>query len=344
MSIMNTHKFKAAGALVTLLLLTACGSSGGGLGDIFGGGGSSSDTYANEIRGRVDFVDTRDRSITLTNVSNYSANLYPSGSTNNTVRVYYDDRTAVEYGGRTYNVTDLERGDEIAVNVEQSGNQLHARSMRVLYDSRGMTSGSGTGSNTGTYGSNVRGTIRYIDTNRREIGVDRSYGGDTVVVQYDANTYVTFNNQRYRPEDLERGDEIDVRVTDYGSGRLLAQDVMVTRSISGNSGTGIYGSGTTGSTSRLATVRGTVRYVDATRRILELNQTSWTTRFDNGSGAGTGNVVLQFDANTRVEYQNQLHPLTNLENGDLVDAYVRDDGGSRYWVERIVLVRDVNNR
>ena len=66
---MNTHKFTAAGALVTLLLLSAC-SSGGGLGDIFGGGGSSSDTYANEIRGRVDYVDTRERSITLTNVSN----------------------------------------------------------------------------------------------------------------------------------------------------------------------------------------------------------------------------------------------------------------------------------
>jgi hypothetical protein len=134
-------------------------------------------------------------------------------------------------------------------------------------------------------------------------------------------------------------------VTDLGNGRLLAQDVMVTRSVSGSGmgSSGTWGSGTTG-TSRQATVRGTVRYVDASRRILELSQTSWMTRFDNNSGAGTGNVVLQFDANTRVEYQNQLHPLTNLENGDVVDAYVRDDGGSRYWIDRLVLVRDVNNR
>ena len=342
---MNTQNFKAAGALVTLLLLTACGSSGGGLGDIFGGGGQSSDTYANEIRGRVEYVDTRERSVTLTNVRDYNSNLNPGNTGGNTVRVYFDERTPVEYGGRNYNVADLERGDEIAVSVDQSGNQLYARSMRVLYDSRGMTSGSGTntGTNTGTYGSNVRGTVRYVDTNRREIGVDRQYGGDTIVVQYDANTYVSFNNQRYRPEDLERGDEIDIRVTDYGSGRVLAQDVNVIRSVSGTSGSGsgIYGSGTTNS--RLATVRGTVRYVDPQRRILELDQTSWMTRFDNGSGS-TGNVVLQYDANARVEFQNQMHPLTNLERGDVVDAYIRDDGGSRYWVERIVLVRDVNNR
>src|SRR5687768_13485510 len=161
---MNTQNFKAAGALVTLLLLTACGSSGGGLGDIFGGGGQSSDTYANEIRGRVDYVDTRERSVTLTNVTNYNSNLNPGSTGGNTVRVYFDERTPVEYQGRSYNVADLERGDEIAVVVDQSGNQLRATSMRVLYDSRGMTSGSGT--NTGTYGSNVRGTVRYVDTNR----------------------------------------------------------------------------------------------------------------------------------------------------------------------------------
>src|SRR5688572_3428094 len=180
---MNTHKIKAAGALVTLLLLTACGSSGGGLGDIFGGG-QSSDAIANEIRGTVDFVDTRDRSITLTNVTNYNNNLNNGGS-GSTVRVFYDDRTPVEFQGRTYNVADLERGDQIQVNLSQSNNQLFANSVQVLHDSSGMTSSGG--SNTGAYNSSVRGTVRYIDTNRREIGVDQTYGGNTVVVEYDAN-------------------------------------------------------------------------------------------------------------------------------------------------------------
>src|SRR5205823_4572255 len=107
-----------------------------------------------------------------------------------------------------------------------------------------------------TTSSSVRGTVRNIDTSRRTIEVDRGYGS-TVMVEYDTATPVYWNNQTYHAPDLERGDEIDVRATDYGNGRFVAQDITVTRNVS----SGMSGS----SSSALSTLRGTVRYVDTSR-------------------------------------------------------------------------------
>src|SRR5688500_1137370 len=114
---------------LALIMLGAC-SSGGGLGDILGGGGSSA---TNELRGRVDFVDVNNRYVVLTNVSGYGNMLSNTGG-GDTVRVHYDNQTSVEYQGQTYQVADLERGDEVAVRVDQANNQLHQRPLSVLVD------------------------------------------------------------------------------------------------------------------------------------------------------------------------------------------------------------------
>src|SRR5215210_172677 len=118
-----------AAATLALLFLAACGSSGG-LGGILGGGSGANDY---EIRGTVDYVDTSARVVYLNNVSGYS-NMLSNGGSNGSVRVYFDDNTTVGYQGQTYRVADLERGDEVAVQVGESGNQLHAESMTVLRD------------------------------------------------------------------------------------------------------------------------------------------------------------------------------------------------------------------
>src|SRR5256885_14084649 len=90
---MRTAKTLAAAALV-LVFAAACGSSG--IGDILGGG-TSNQNY--DIRGTVDSVDLNGRSIYLTNASGYTSNLNTgTGTSGNTVRVYYDDRTTVEIG------------------------------------------------------------------------------------------------------------------------------------------------------------------------------------------------------------------------------------------------------
>ncbi|HWW60482.1 MAG TPA: DUF5666 domain-containing protein, partial [Thermoanaerobaculia bacterium] len=212
----------------------------------------------------------------LTNVSGYQSMLSNSGS-GSSVRVYFDNRTTVDYQGQTYRPQDLERGDEVTVQVDESGNQLVANRMTVLRDvSNGTTSGS-----SGTYATNVRGTVRYVDASRRTVEVMQS-NGTSAVVEFDNTTPVYYGNQTYRATDLENGDQVDVRVRDYNSGRYVAQDITVTRSVSGGT--------SPGSTSQVSTLRGTVRYVDTSRRTIELESTSWISGFSNNfSGtSGTG--------------------------------------------------------
>lgn len=310
-----------------LLLLAACGSSG--IGDILGGGSNNGQTY--EIRGVVDSVDPNSRSVYLTNVSGYTSML-SNGGGGTTARVYFSDQTQVDYQGRAYRPEDLERGDEVTVRVDESGNRLNAESMTVTYDA---TNGSASSLPTGTYGSTVRGTVSYVDTSRRTIEVSRS-SGSPLVVEYATNTPVYYNNQTYSPADLERGDEIDVRVTNLGSNRYSAQDITVVRNVSGG-----INSGSTSSAQ--STIRGTVSYIDTSRRTIELESASWISGFQ--SGAGTGNrVTVTYDTNTSVDVQGRLYPVTNLERGDLVEVSVYNGSASALSANRIVLLRDVNVR
>lgn len=323
---MRTTKLMAFSALA-LLMLGACGSTGD-LGDILGGGGGQSAT--NELRGTVDFVDTNNRFVMLRNVTGYGNMLSNTGG-GDTVRVHYDNQTSVEFQGQTYNVADLERGDEVAVRVDQSGNTLMARSVSVLRD---VSSGTGTTYPGGSSSTSVRGTVRNVDANRRTIEINRSgYGVQTF--EYDTNTYVTFSGRNYYPQDLERGDEVEIFLRDIGGGRSLANNITVLRSVS-ESGSGGYGTSS-------ATIRGTVRYVDSSRQEIGLEQTSWITRFNTGSGTGSLNVV-RYDSNTKVEYNGQLYPPTNLERGDIVDIEVQNAGSSTFLANRITVVRDINRR
>lgn len=297
------------------------------MGDIFGGG-DSNQRY--EIRGTVDYVDPNSRSVYLTNVSGANTSMISSGR-GDSVRVYYDDRTPVSWQGQTYRVTDLERGDQVLVRVDESGNQLLAESMTVTHNV--STGGSSTYP---SYGSTIRGTVRYIDTSRRTIEIDRGSGSVTYV-EYETNTPVAYNNRSYRVTDLERGDEIEVRVRDLGSGRFLAQDVTVLRNVS----SGTFGGGTT--SSDLSTIRGTVRYVDTSRRTIELESVSWISRFNSSTGTGSSRVVVSYDANTSVDVSGRSHPVSGLERGDVIEVQVSNPSSSMPFAQRIVLVRDVRN-
>lgn len=293
------------------------------------GGGSDDRNY--ELRGTVDYVDRNSRSVYLTNVSGHNSSMLSSGG-GNSVRVYYDDRTPVSYNGQTYRVEDLERGDEVLVRVDESGNQLLAESMTVTHNvsARGSSS-------LPAYGSTVRGTVRYIDTSRRTIEVDRG-NGSLAYIEYESGTPVYYNNQTYRATDLERGDEIEIRVRDLGSGRFLAQDITVTRNVSSG---GTFGSGSTASD--FSTIRGTVRYVDTSRRTIELESVSWRNNFNSGTGSNTSRIIVSYDANTSVDVAGRLHPVSGLERGDVIEVQVRNPNASMPFAERIFLVRDVRN-
>lgn len=324
---MKRYKIMAA-ATFALLVLAACGTSGNSsIGDIFGNGSRSGNAY--EIRGTVDSVNQPNHYITLTNV-NTSSSLNTGGG--QTVRVYYDDRTSISYQGRTYQPSDLERGDEVAIRVDDNDGQLIAQTMDVTYNSRGgMASSSG-----GTYGNSsvIHGTVRSVDTYRHTITINRGYGSD-VIVDYSNSTPVSFNGRTYAAADLEPGDEIDIRTVNSG-GRINADDITVTRT--GN-GMGTYGSS---SSSSYATVRGTVRSVDRSARTIELDSTTWSAGFQTNTS--TNRITVHYDSNSGVDYNGQIYPVTNLERGDVVDVQVQRSGTSSYVAQNIVLVRNVNGR
>ncbi|HEX7830979.1 MAG TPA: hypothetical protein VF787_15090 [Thermoanaerobaculia bacterium] len=313
------------------MFLGAC-SSGGGLGDILGGGNNTN--Y--QLRGTVDSVDTGSRSIWLSNVSGYNGSMLSSGGSNNnnTVRVYYDDNTTVQWNGNAYRPQDLERGDQVSVTVDDQGSTLVADTVNVTYNAATGPS-SGTTNPNDSYGTSIRGTVRYIDTSRGTIEVARSYGSN-VIVEASSSTPVYYNNKTYRFGDLEVGDEIDIRYRDLGNGRVSAQDISVIRSNNGNTSGG-------STSSNYATIRGTVRSINTSNRTIQLESTTWRSGF---TGSNTSNLItISYDSGLNIDVNGQLQSLSGLERGDVIDVQVSSNSSNAtsYWAQRIWLVRDSRN-
>ncbi|HEY0591350.1 MAG TPA: hypothetical protein VGF40_06260 [Thermoanaerobaculia bacterium] len=85
--------------------------------------------------------------------------------------------------------------------------------------------------------SDVRGTVVSVTPSDRRIDLDVAYvnnlrDNQRGSIYYDANTVVEFQNKQYRPEDLERGDEISV-VGSNNNGRFVAERITVIRDVTG---------------------------------------------------------------------------------------------------------------
>jgi hypothetical protein len=122
--------------LPVLLLLAACGSGGlGDLGGIFGSpsGTQPSSTQPSNVTATVNFVDTNNQRIDVN--ANYVNGLRNTQGSQQSI--YYDSRTRVVFQGRDYNVTDLERGDEISVTGNNSNGQYLANTITVTRNVRG---------------------------------------------------------------------------------------------------------------------------------------------------------------------------------------------------------------
>lgn len=96
------------------------------------------------------------------------------------------------------------------------------------------------GSPSSTQNSDVQGYVAYVDTSTRRIDLDVEYinnlrqSGSTNqrgTIYYDSRTRVVFNGNEYRPEDLERGDQITV-VGHNDNGRYVAETIEVLRDVS----------------------------------------------------------------------------------------------------------------
>ncbi|HKH43678.1 MAG TPA: hypothetical protein VKM72_03350 [Thermoanaerobaculia bacterium] len=244
-------------SLVAVTLLTGCGSTG-----ILGGGSSDNrsdrnstyDPYeqrVDNVRGTVQRVDTRERIIVVDREDTGYNNNLRNGSGTGEVVLSYDDRTTVVFQGKTFRPEDLERGDRILAEVASgsrlSNDRLLVNEIQVLYDVSGGVGDTGGYDNGGTNNStrNLRGTVRYVDTRNRTVEVDTyaqsqgfsagstgSSGSTTrsgvVLVHYDAQTVVEFQGRRYQPENLERGDEVEIDARTI-SGQLVAEEILVVR-------------------------------------------------------------------------------------------------------------------
>jgi predicted RNA-binding protein with TRAM domain len=215
---------------------------------------------------------------------------------------------------------------------------LAATALAVLFLAA-CSSGGGLGDILGGGGNQasnyeIRGTVDHVDTNSRSIYLTNASGltsmlsnsgtgsGNSVRIYYDNQTTVSFQGQSHRPENLERGDEVTVRVSESSNNTLMADTMTVTHDSSGgvSSSSGVYGS----------MLRGTVAYVDASRRTIEVNR-----------GVGS-NVIVEYSTSTPVYFNGQTYRPADLERGDEIEINVRDLGSNRFSASDITVIRSVS--
>lgn len=99
--------------------------------------------------------------------------------------------------------------------------------------------GSILGSSGTTNPSDVQGVVRAVDTSNQRIDLDVNYvnglrpsSSATNAIYYDSQTVVEYQGNSYRPDSLERGDQITVRGVS-NSGRYVAERITVVRNVRG---------------------------------------------------------------------------------------------------------------
>jgi hypothetical protein len=152
------------------------------------------------------------------------------------------------------------------------------------------------GAGQGGQGGQVSGYIQGVDTRNRQIGIQQS-NGQTLVVAYDNQTQVVYNNQSYPVTALENGDQITARVQQLQNGGYYTDVVQVDRSVSGTS---------TVQSGNVQLLQGTVRQVDQANGVFLL---------DVSNGA---RVTVQL---ARQLTRNDLDRFRSLRSGDYTRLY-----------------------
>lgn len=288
-------------AACAALVIAGCS----GMDDILGGRSSPpaapAPSASADLSGTVRSVDAANRTIWLGQAGGLQSNLRDASRQ----AITYDASTSVEYRGqKSYNPQDLEVGDQIQARVERTGDRMLAKSITVL------TSVSDTGSSGGANAPTTwNATVRAVNPANRSIELVQAGREQTpLTVYYEPSTPVQFQNRTYKPEDLERGDVVQLRTRLIGN-QLRADQIVVTQNVSaGNAGAPAP-----------QQLRGTIRSVDQARRSIELEGASWAQSFDTRSAPTTR---VEFDASTVVEYRGQRYGVANLEPGDRVSIEV----------------------
>jgi hypothetical protein len=156
-----------------------------------------------QVVGEVLAVDTRQQVIQLRT---------QNGQTGN---VFFDQNTRVVYQQREYNVTALERGDVIAIQVQQDQRGNAYTNYILVQQSvqdRGGTSQGGTYNGGATGVQRFSGTVGNIDTQRGTFELRTQSGAALVALPYGVSAQ---DSQRFRS--LRSGQNVAL------DGRFIAQ-------------------------------------------------------------------------------------------------------------------------
>jgi Cu/Ag efflux protein CusF len=155
------------------------------------------------------------------------------------------------------------------------------------------------GQQSGQAANQVSGVVRGVDTRSSQIGLQLS-NGQTVGLQYDANTQVVYNNQRYNVTSLDQGDQVTARIQQNGNA-YYTDLVQVDAPVQGTGGTG-----TTTTNANVQSVAGTVRQIDTQNGLFTLNTSNY----------GTLTVSLPYNVSRADQSR-----FANLRSGDSVRLY-----------------------
>jgi hypothetical protein len=264
-----------------LLLALAAGCAGIGLP---GGGPSTPPPAADRVvTGEVAWVDAGNQEL---EVQHRTGRL----------QARYDANTRVTYQGQEYRPENLEPGDVVRMEVVGSGYEnVYVQRIEVTESVQtrdDRTDPDDRSDPDDRYGDrSVSGEVDRVDTQRREIVIDTSRGDE--VVRYDDRTRVVYRGEDYRPENLERGDQVRVEIAD--TREAYADTIEVTRSVQERQG----GDPRDGSGS----YTGTVEWIDERRGEFGLRTDS----------RGTLTVEIPFDARDSVRDE-----FARLDRGDFV--------------------------
>jgi hypothetical protein len=141
----------------------------------------------------------------------------------------------------------------------------------------------------------VSGYVEAVNTRTQQLAIQTA-NGERIVLSYDNQTAVVYQNQNYPVTALERGDQVTVRVQSAGSGAYYTDLVQVDRSVSEGGGAG---------SGSVQSLQGTVGQIDRGNGVFRLD----------GNNAS---VVVSLPYNVR---QSDLNTFQNLRIGDRVRLY-----------------------
>ncbi len=174
-------------ALAAALVVGGCASTGGPLGGVLGG--ILNPAGANTVAGSIAGVDTRNQVVYVNTVNGQQ------------LPVQYDNNTQVIYQNQTYPVVDLQRGDQVNVQLQGNGNGGYYTS--YIQVTQSVQNGS---QYPGSYGGNYQtlaGSVSQINYQNGTFVLNQSNGYSVLVQmpynprQSDVQTFNSLRNGQY---------------------------------------------------------------------------------------------------------------------------------------------------